>query len=107
MARGIAPKLEKVVYCCVDDEEGTGMGDGDIQEVGAHSLKRMLASSRSMEKAPQRPLELIRVYGPKLERLVSSVGNEKYIGVGARNFQGVEAQVGEDVGYSLRRWGRS
>ena len=65
--------LEKFVFCCVDKEEGTGVGHGDIQEVGDHSLGRMLASLCSKEKALKSPLEMLRVYGPKSERLLPYV----------------------------------
>ena len=42
--RDYAPKLERVVSCYVDGDEGTSVGDKAIQEVGARSFDRMLAS---------------------------------------------------------------
>ena len=44
MVRYYVHKLEKVFFCCVDDDEGTSVGTGDIHEVGAHSFERMLAN---------------------------------------------------------------
>jgi hypothetical protein len=42
--RDYAPKSENVVFRCVNDDEGSGVGARDIQEKGARSFERMLNS---------------------------------------------------------------
>jgi hypothetical protein len=62
--RDYSPKLKRNVFCCVDGHEGSGVGDKEMQEGGAHSFERRLDFQWSMEKALKWHLETIRVYGP-------------------------------------------